>query len=401
MRKLSIFLAIAAFSLPVFATHRVTVDQFHSWLAARKASSQSDNEIAKQIATLQLLERLSPPTLASIKAEFSPGPKTAQALDLLADCSAILDPPATELPSRPPPDTAALTAMIKATVHFVGTTMRQMPDFMATRITQSYDDNDPHVAKSMPDTTEDVNQIAPHNVMIPVGTFTQQITYRGGKEVPSDEKQSRQKPSEAPPGFSTSGEFGEILLKVLVDASKGKLNFSHWEQMESGIVAVFHYQVPQTASHYAVDYCCLSAGQDRASGASFFQAGGGQPAHFESNDQFPGANKINDSYRGTPSYHGNIYIDPNTGAILRMTLDVELNPSEPITRDASSIDYGSVEIGGKKFICPVRSVAISLTRAYLKDQAGIRTILHINRTEFTTYHRFGSSIQIVASEEVH
>ena len=164
---------------------------------------------------------------------------------------------------------------------------------------------------------------------------------------------------------------------------------------------MFHYQVPQTASHYAVDYCCLSAGQDRASGASFFQAGGGQPAHFESNDQFPGANKINDSYRGTPSYHGNIYIDPNTGAILRMTLDVELNPSEPITRDASSIDYGSVEIGGKKFICPVRSVAISLTRDYLKDQAGIRTILHINRTEFTTYHRFGSSIQIVASEEVH
>ena len=171
MRKLSIFLAIAAFSLPVFATHRVTVDQFHSWLAARKASSQSDNEIAKQIATLQLLERLSPSALAGLKTEFSPGPRTTEALDLLADCSAILDPPATELPSRPPPDTAALTAMIKATVHFVGTTMRQMPDFMATRITQSYDDNDPHVAKSMPDTTEDVNQIAPHNVMIPVGSF--------------------------------------------------------------------------------------------------------------------------------------------------------------------------------------------------------------------------------------
>jgi hypothetical protein len=402
MRKLSILLALAVIALPALATHRVTVDQFHNWLAARKASNQSDVEIAKQISTLQLLERLSPATLASLKSEFSPGPRTAQALDLLADCSVILDPPATELPSRPPPDSAALTAMIKATVHFVGTTMRQMPDFMATRITQSYDDNDPHVAGGMPDTTEDVNQIAPHNVMIPVGTFTQQITYRDGKEAPSEIKDAKQKPSEAPPGFSTRGEFGPVLSMVLIDASKGKLTWSHWEQMESGIVAVFHYQVPQTASHYAVDYCCLGAGQDRASGATFTETGrGGQPAHFTSNDQFPGANKINDSYRGTPSYHGSIFIDPVTGAVLRITLDAELNPSEPITRNASSIDYGTVEIGGKKFVCPVRSIAMSLTRAYLKDQAGIRTVLHINRTEFTTYHRFGSSLQIVASEETH
>jgi hypothetical protein len=401
MRKLPILLAIAAITLPALAAHRVSVDQFHSWLAARKASNQSDNDIAKQIATLQLLERLSPSTLASLKAEFSPGPKTTQALDLLADCSAILDPPATELPSRPPPDAAALKAMFHSTVYFVGTAMRQMPDFLATRITQSYDDNDPHVAVAMPDTTEDVSMIAPHSMMVPVGTFTQQITYRDGKEVPSDGKDARQKHSDAPPGFATRGEFGEILTLALLDAAKGKMAFSHWEQLDSGVVAVFHYQVPQTASHYTVDYCCLSAGQDRASGATFMEATNGQPARFIANDQIAGTNKINDSYRGTPGYHGNLYIDPTTGAILRITLDVELNPSEPITRNASSIDYGSVEIGGKKFVCPLRSVAISLTREYRKDQPGIRTVLHINRTEFTSYHRFGSSIQVVASEEVH
>jgi hypothetical protein len=401
MRKLFILLAVVAIALPAFATHRVTVDEFHSWLAARKASNQSDVDIAKQISTLQLLERLSSSTLASLKSEFSPGPRTAQALDLLADCSAILDPPANELPSRPPPDAAGLKAMFHATVYFVGTTMRQMPDFLATRITQSYDDNDPHVVKSMPDTTEDVNLIAPHNLMIPVGTFTQQITYRDGKEVPSEGKDAKQKPSEAPQGFSTRGEFGPVLSMVLIDAAKGKLAWSHWEKMESGVVAVFHYQVPQVASHYEVAYCCLSAGQDRASGATFTEASIGQPAHFVQNDQFPGANQINDSYRGTPAYHGNIFINPATGAILRITIDAELNPSEPITREASAIDFGDVEIGTKKFICPIRSVSIRLTRAYVADKAGIRTILHINRTEFTSYHRFGSSSQIVASEEVH
>jgi hypothetical protein len=401
MRKLTILLAMAAIALPALAVHRVSVDQFHSWLAARKASNESDNEIAKQISTLQLLERLSPSTLASLKTEFSPGPKTSQALDLLADCSAILDPPATELPSQPPPDAAALKAMFHSTVYFVGTTMRQMPDFMATRITQSYNDIDPHAAGSMPDTSEDVNLIAPHNLMFPIGTFTQQITYRDGKEVPSDGKEARQKQSEAPQGFSTRGEFGPILSMILLDAAKGKLTWGHWEQTESGVAAVFHYQVPQTASHYAIDYCCLSAGQDRASGATFIEGGLGGPARFTGNDQFPGANKINDSYRGTPSYHGNIFIDPATGAILRITLDAELNPSEPITREASAIDFGSVEIGEKKFICPIRSVSIRLTRAYLANQPGIRTVLHINRTEFTSYHRFGSTVQIVANEQAH
>ena len=400
-RKLTILLTAAVIALPAFAVHRVTVDKLHSWLAAHNAPNHFDNDIARQISTLQLTERLTPATLAALKTEFAPGPKSSQALDLLADCSVILDPPPTDFASRPPPDAAALTAMIKATVHFVGTTLRQMPDFMATRITESYDDNDPLVAKGMPDTTEDPNLIAPHNLMIPVGTFSQHITYRDGREVPSESKEASQKPSEAPPGFSTRGEFGPVLSMVLLDASKGKLTWSHWEQFESRIVAVFHYQVPQTASHYAVDYCCLSAGQDRPSGAIFVQAGPNQAIHVEANSQFPGANQINDSYRGTPSYHGSIFLDPATGAILRITLDAELNPSEPITRNASSIDYGSVEIGGKKFICPIRSVAISLTRAYLKDQPGIRTILHINRTEFTNYHRFGSSIQIVASEELH
>jgi hypothetical protein len=400
MRKLTLFLVIAAIALPAVAAHRVTVDEFRSWLAARKAANQSDAEVAKQISTLHLLERLTPSTLASFKAEFAPGPRSAEALDLLADCSVVLDPPANERPSHPSPDAAALQAMIKAAGHFVGTTLRQMPDFLATRVTQSYADNDPHVAAGMHDTTEDVNVIAPHNMMISAGTFNQQITYRDGKEVASDEKQKRQKPSEAPPGLYSRGEFGPVLWMVLLDLAKGKLTWSHWEQTESGIAAVFHYQVPPNASHFAVDYCCLGAGQDRASGATFIEAINGQPAHFTSNDQFPGANQINDAYHGTPGYHGSIVIDPATGALLRITLDAELNPSEPVTRNAVSIDYGSVEIGGKKFICPVRSVAASVTRAYLPNQAGIRTILRINRTEFTNYHRFGSSVQIVASEAV-
>jgi hypothetical protein len=400
-RKLTILLTAAVIALPALAAHRVTVDQLHGWLASHKAANHSDNEIARQISTLQLTERLTPPTLERFKTEFTPGPRASQALDLLADCSVILDPPPNEFASRPPPDSAAVMAMIKATFHFAGATLRQMPDFLATRLTRSYSDNDPHVAVGMPDTTEDPTQIIPHSPMISAGTFTQQITYRDGHEVPAEMKDAKQKPSETPPGLSSRGEFGPVLSIVLLDALQGKLAWNHWEQTESGVAAVFHYQVPQSASHFAVDYCCLSSGYDHMSGTTFIEGAPGRASSFSSNGQFAAGTQINDSYHGTPGYHGSIFVDPATGAILRITEDAELNPSEPVTRNAVSIDYGTVEIGGKKFICPVRSVALSLSRAYLKEQAGIRNILHVNEAEFTNYHRFGSSIQIVASEELH
>jgi hypothetical protein len=313
----------------------------------------------------------------------------------------ILDPPPSEFASRPAPDSAAVQAMIKSAIHFVGTTLHQMPDFLATRVTQSYNDNDPHVAVGMHDAAEDPTLIVPHSPMIPLGTFTQQITYRDGHEVASEEKESKQKASNAPPGITSFGEFGPVLSVVLLDALKGKLAWSHWEQTESGVAAVFHYQVPPSASHFAVDFCCLSSGVDHMSGTTYAEGAFGRPPTFSSNEMFSIGGQINDSYHGTPGYHGSIFVDPATGAILRITEDSELNASEPVTRNARSIEYGTVEIGGKKFICPVHSVALSLSRAYLKDQAGIRNILHINEAAFTNYHRFGSSVQVLASEEVH
>ena len=398
MRRLIVFMAVAAVALSAEAEHRITVDQLHDWLTAHKAANDSDNDMARQIALQSLTQRLTPPTLTRFEDEIQPGPKSELALQLLADCSAVLDPPPNELPGRPMPDAAAVQAMVMATVHFVGSTLRQMPDFLATRVTHSFTDLDPRSVLGKHDTTEDSMLIAPRAPLIPVGTYSQQITYRNGQEVPSNSTGSKQKPTEAPPGFTTRGEFGPVLTLILMDISRGKMGFTHWEQTDAGVAAVFHYQVPQRVSHYMVDYCCLDAGQDRASGATFHEGGLGQPATFTDSGQIAGTNQINDAFHGTPGYHGNIYINPDTGAILRITVDAELNLSEPITRSASSVEYGQVEIGGKTYICPVRSVAISVTRAYIGDQASVRTVLRINRAEFTNYHRFGSTIKVVASE---
>ena len=96
------------------------------------------------------------------------------------------------------------------------------------------------------------------------------------------------------------------------------------------------------------------------------------------------------SYHGTPPYHGSLYIDPTTGAILRVTFEAELKPPSPLIRSAASIEYGNVDIGGKSYICPVESVAISSSRIYLAKEKRDTTILRINEVVFADYHRFGS-----------
>jgi hypothetical protein len=173
-----------------------------------------------------------------------------------------------------------------------------------------------------------------------------------------------------------------VLATVLRDASKGKIAWSHWETAKTGTVAVFNYQVPAGSSHYEVNFCCVRGSED--------------PSAYGNGLAGLDVDKSN-SYRGTPAYHGTLTIDPETGTILRITVDPELKADGPIMRSSVEVEYGPVEIGGNTYICPVRSIAVSDAKTRLGGDMGDRTILRINEVAFTNYHRFGSTSQIVAS----
>ena len=97
-------------------------------------------------------------------------------------------------------------------------------------------------------------------------------------------------------------------------------------------------------------------------------------------------------YHGTPGYHGELYLDPASGAIERVTLEAELGETEVVRKAAISVEYGPVDIGGTTYICPARSVAISqdMNRPG-KTIGGAMPVTRINETRFTGYHRFGST----------
>jgi hypothetical protein len=66
------------------AVQSVTVDQLQRVLAAQLAEHRKDGDIAHQLASMHLTERLSEPRLEQMTGELKPGRKTALALDLMA-----------------------------------------------------------------------------------------------------------------------------------------------------------------------------------------------------------------------------------------------------------------------------------------------------------------------------
>lgn len=116
-------------------------------------------------------------------------------------------------------------------------------------------------------------------------------------------------------------------------------------------------------------------------------------------------------YQLQPAYHGRIAIDPTSGAILRLVVSADLKPEEVISRADVAIEYGPVDLGGKTYICPLASVALSVAPAI--GQAAVTLsnpaapsggfnsigITALNHTVFEGYHLFRGDVRIVPDPE--
>ena len=59
--------------------------------------------------------------------------------------------------------------------------------------------------------------------------------------------------------------------------------------------------------------------------------------------------------RTAPAYHGSLWVDPETGMVLRLSLEIGENEVGQFKRFAVMVQYAPVQIGGRNFICPVES----------------------------------------------
>jgi hypothetical protein len=400
LRKLAPVFLLAGFALPAFAAgqatvvppHRatsehfglVTVEQLEQGLTA--IHSRRDKEVAQRLGGLNLTERLSTARLEQLKAGL-PGEKSRLALLALADRSAFLDLPAQEILSNAAPDSATQSQIISRATSFVLSTVSRLPNFFATETATRFQD-------------VKVSSGANPKISVPdQGYFVMDkrstsVTYRDGREVLEATVDKKQKSNQSSTeGLTTHGVFGPILDVAMGNILHGKVTWGHWEQGPTGPLAVFRYEVPEDKSDYTVQYCC-------------FQSGWGEMRTF----------------RAIPGYHGEIAIDPASGAVLRLVLKTELQQALPMKRSDELVEYGPVEIGGRTYICPLKSVSITKVKALASDRSasgaggnnkpGSSTDNELKQTEtvsepavtaindviFENYHLFRGEVRILSGD---
>ncbi len=375
-------------ALPAGAAKRVTVAQLEKSLYADVSSHMADADVARRAGDLELTERLTDAALDRIAAKLPLGPRTAVALQLLADQSAFLDPPASELPATQTPDPATQQRMMDLARGYVVRIWPRLPDFFVTRITAHFDDTPQILSQG-----DWPVRLGLHLV----GTSKHNLTYRDGQEVLDTATQVAVASSSLPgaaaqqdKGMTSRGEFGPELTIVLTDSAKGKVAWSHWEQTSTGVAAVYNYSVPKAVSHFEVSYCCI---RQEVQQELHYGSGrrGGSPASITDTGQAD--SKL---FRDTPGYHGTLAVDPNTGAILRITIEAELKSDDPISKAATMVQYGPVTIGDHTFIFPVHSMALSVEKPGLNSRPEDPSTLLVNQAIFTGYHRLGATIRMFA-----
>jgi hypothetical protein len=344
--------SIGYYDQPVFydqppaGIERLTVAELAQTL--KTANGNSDAEVARQLSSIQLTERLSTARLATLQSLLK-GKKAQRVLVALADESVFLALPVDEIVAIAPPDAATQRLMISRTIAYVNKALPKLPNFLATRTTVQY-----HQPPLEPGQTwkTAVGDQSLHSV---VGGEA-----NGGKP---------QKPGI----LDTVGTFGPILATVLVGATSPNsvLKWSHWEKGVNGPQAVFSYRIPQATTRFFVGFGYLA------------------------NDMvFPFNEKV--------PFHGELAVDPASGAILRLTVQADLEQRLPLDRSGVMVEYTPVVIGEKTYICPERSVSISRQRRIMdidewgetfKVDAPFETLL--DDMVFDKYHMFRSTARML------
>lgn len=372
---LSVLLAVPS----ACAEQGVTVDQLNGVIVS--SQKMKDAKLAGRLYSLQLTQRLTDKKLAELEAE-APGPESRQALVALADQAEFLDLSPAEIPTQPAPSVDQQRAIIAKSVSYAEATLNRLPNLFARRDTTHFEDSPPVMQDSGNSQSGNLSTYQP---LHPVAHSAETVLYRKGKEVVQAGAEKQGESTQTPIGMITYGEFGPIFSVLYGDLPKGNLRWSHWEQGTAGLDAVFRFDVPKTDSHYLVRYCCISG--------RVFQ-------------EFP-------------AYHGELTIDPSNGTILRVTLIADLK-GDPLTKSELMVKYGTVELGGKKYFCPVRSISVSRAPVQGKQRVGggiyfnaeitaniqgraggpevegaLQTM--VNETTFDQYHLFRGDVKVLTN----
>jgi hypothetical protein len=148
-------------------------------------------------------------------------------------------------------------------------------------------------------------------------------------------------------GATSTGEFGTLLREIFEPESETTFQWERWATLRGNRVHVFNYRVSQARSQWSINY-----------------------------------QRVQEI---VPGYRGLIYVDANSPAVFRITMEAEgIPPSFPIQQASTVLDYDFIEIAGNSYLLPLRAV--------MRMREG--KFLIKNENEFRLYRKFGADTTI-------
>jgi VWFA-related protein len=363
----------------------ITVRELQTLIAEERNTSHE--ELEHELEGVELSERLDSADLARLEKQLH-NREAREALTIIANESVFRGPAPDRVLSRPKPNSAEQKQIISNVAFYVSTTVPKLPDVFARRTTVQF-----HQEQPKPDQTW---KTAPgHQGLHQAETSNAHIHLLNGKEqVQEENARVNRLPPLLTAGRATGGDeavmyamhsvdrgrlqtigtFGPILVTVMKAARlrHSELKWARWERSDDGPLAVFQYRVPEATSWFTAEFCCLANDLETI------------------------------PFKEPAPFHGEIAVNPSTGAIMRLTIQADLEWRLPLDRSDVMVEYEPVRKGPRTFICPSRAVSVSRPRRTvtieewgerLKVYGPFETLL--NEMQFEKYRIFGSTYRIL------
>jgi hypothetical protein len=378
VKRFAWLVVILLIASPGWAAKKMTVQQLKDMLTADQKSQKSDADVAAELKDVELTEQLTRSAIDSLK-PLIPGQLSTEQIFVLEVRSAVLAPPSSDIPSTPAPDAAKQKAILDKATDYATKIYSQLPALTATRTLRRFQDS-AHQDQSSPGAHSSAVLSATYTPIRYTASDESSVTFKNGAEqnpLASDK--------------THWGDNGMIALlgpspdpgTVLQEAqATGKISWSRWETVMFHDLAVFSYSVDKKKSHYAVDYCCFPQTSQAGEMTMRGTGTGSGAGNYQNSASWK-------NFKATQPYHGEIFIDPETGVIYRLITEVEFKGSDPVRLENRRIDYGSETIGDKKVIVPGFVTIDTLEQPFPDLQQGRSIMRHTLFTE--TYSGYANS----------
>ena len=331
------------FALALYAQRTMTVAQLTGFVKSSIEQKLDDRQVAEALKKTKLTEKLDDRTVEQMQA-LGAGRQTLAALRDLARETSAMAAPAPPAPKPAPyvytpPDAAEQARILAAVREYAINYTQNLPNFICTQVTR-----------------QQVDQSGTGEHWRSENKFQEQLTYFDHHEqykvVMVNNELVNNRDHSKLAGAISEGEFGSMLYEIFAPETNAEFQYERPGKLDGRLVNVLDFRVPQPRSHYQIE--------ERNSGRKI-----------------------------VAGYHGKVWANQETNAVMRITLQCEDIPAGFPIKDVSlDMWYDIIKISGQEFVLPLKWD--------LKSREG--QFLAWNTAELTLYRKYTADATISFEE---